>query len=195
MGAASEIGRYLVDTVASLYLIIVVLRGILQATRADFYNPISQFIVRATHYPLQPFRKLIPSGKRFDPAVIILAILVQLAALVAVLLLAGFMPPDPVTLLLWSLLGVVGLVVNTILIALVAMIVVSWVAPGTRHPAVILLYQITDPIMTPFRSLLPNMGGLDFSPIMLFVLINIIQIMLRHMSVAVGLPTSLVIGI
>lgn len=195
MGAASDIGRYLVDTAASIYLIIVVLRGILQASGADFYNPISQFIARATTPPLALFKKVIPSGKRFDPAVLILAVLVQLLAIVATLLLAGFTPPDPITLLLWSLLGVAGLLVNTLLVALIAMIVVSWVAPGSGHPAILLIYQITSPIMAPFRSLLPNMGGIDFSPILLFIIINVIQILLSHLAVSVGLPASLVIGI
>ena len=75
------------------------------------------------------------------------------------------------------------------------MIVVSWVAPGSRHPAIGLLYQITEPVMAPVRALLPNLGGLDFSPILLFVTINIIEIGLRHIAVAVGLPARLVLGI
>lgn len=195
MSALSEIGRYLIDTVASLYLILVVLRGVLQVSRADFYNPISQFIARATNPPLALLRRVLPGGKRFDPAVLILALVVQMLAITAVLLLAGFMPPNPFILLLWSVLGVVGLVVNLYLIAMIAMIVLSWIAPGSHHPAIVLLYQITQPIMTPFRSLLPSMGGLDFSPILVFILINVIQIALRHMAMSVGLPASLVIGI
>ena len=195
MGALSEIGRYLVDTVASIYLIIVVLRGILQGSGADFYNPISQFIARATNPPLMIIRKIIPAGKRIDFSVIALALLVQVAGIVTVLMLAGFMPPNPLTVLAWAALGVVGLIVNTYLVAMIAMIVVSWVAPGSNHPAIFLIYQITQPVMAPFRSLLPSMGGLDFSPILVFILINIIQIALRHMAVSVGLPASLVIGI
>ena len=64
------------------------------------------------------------------------------------------------------------------------MIILSWVAQGSRHPAIHLLYQITEPVMAPFRKLLPPMGGLDFSPILVFVLINVIQIVLRHMAAA-----------
>lgn len=195
MSALSEVGQYLVNTVTSLYLILVVLRGVLQGSGADFYNPISQFIARATTPPLNLLRKLVPGGKRFDISVILLAVLVQAIGIVAVLLFAGFMPPGPLQLVLWSVLGVVGLLVNIYLIALIAMIVVSWVAPGSRHPAIYLLYQITEPVMSPVRALLPNLGGLDFSPILLFVMINIIQIFLRHLAVATGLPGNLVIGI
>ena len=195
MAAFAEIGRYLVDTVASLYLIVVVLRGILQGSAADSRNPISQFIARATNPPLALLRRLIPAGRRFDLSVIALAIIVQGVGLSAVIMLSGFMPPNPLMILVWSLLGVGSLVVNTYLVALIAMIVVSWVAPGSRHPAIFLLHQVTGPVMTPFRSLLPNMGGLDFSPILLFIVINVLQIALGHLAAASGLPTSLVIGL
>lgn len=192
---ASDIGRYLVETIASLYLILVVLRGILQGSGANFYNPISQFIAGATNPPLKVLRKLIPAGRRLDASVVVLALLVQALALSAVLMLSGFMPPSILTVAIWSLIGVAALLVNTYLVALIVMIVVSWVAPGSRHPAISLLYQITQPVMTPVRALLPNMGGLDFSPLLLFIVINIIQIALRHMAVATGLPPSLVMGL
>ena len=192
---ASDIGRYLVETIASLYLILVVLRGILQGSGANFYNPISQFIAGATNPPLKVLRKLIPAGRRLDASVVVLALLVQALALSAVLMLSGFMPPSILTVAIWSLIGVAALLVNTYLVALIVMIVVSWVAPGSRHPAISLLYQITQPVMTPVRALLPNMGGLDFSPLLLFIVINIIQIALRHMAVTTGLPPSLVMGL
>ena len=195
MSAASEIGRYLADTIVSIYLVLVVLRGLLQAAKADFYNPISQFIVRATNPPLIVLRKVIPAGRRFDFSALVLALLVQIIGLIAVIMLSGFLPPNPLTVSLWAVLGVVGLVVNVYLFAMIAMIVVSWVAPGSRHPAVTLVYQITEPVMGPVRALLPSMGGLDFSPIVIFILINVIQIALRHMAVAAGLPAQLVLGI
>ena len=126
---------------------------------------------------------------------LVLAVAVQVLAIVAKLTLSGFALPEITSLLIWSLLGVIGLVINTYLIALVVMIVVSWVAPGTRHPAVLLTYQITEPIMSPVRSMLPAMGGLDFSPIVIFIAINMIQIALTHMATAAGLPLQLVMGI
>jgi len=195
MSAASEIGRYLADTIVSIYLVLVVLRGLLQAAKADFYNPISQFIVRATNPPLIVLRKVIPAGRRFDFSAVVLALLVQIIGLVAVIMLSNQPPSDPLKVSLWAVLGVVGLVVNVYLFTMIAMIVFSWVAPGSRHPAVTLVYQITEPVMGPVRALLPSMGGLDFSPIVIFILINVIQIALRHMAVAAGLPAQLVLGI
>ncbi|MCH1490944.1 MAG: YggT family protein [Luminiphilus sp.] len=195
MAALNEIAAFLVETAASLYLILVVVRGMLQTARADFYNPISQFVVRATNPPLRVMHRVIPGKGRFDPSVLVLAVVVQIIAILTTLLLAGFGLPSLLTLLVWSLIGVAGLIVNAYLVALIVMIVVSWVAPGTRHPAVLLTYQITEPVMAPVRSLLPSAGGLDFSPILVFIVINVLQIALRHMAAAAGLPLQLVIGI
>ena len=194
MGALQEIFQFLLETLGSLYLCLVVLRAMLQASGADFYNPISQFVVKATQPPLGILRRAIPRGRRFDPALLVLAMVVQAIVLGGLLVLAGYIP-SVVQLITWSAVGLIGLVVNTYLIAMVIMIVVSWVAPGSHHPAVRLVYQITEPVMAPVRSLLPAMGGLDFSPIVVFIVINVIQISLRHIAVATGLPTQLVIGI
>lgn len=195
MDALNEIAGYLVETAASLYLILVILRGMLQTARADFYNPISQFVVRATSGPLTLLHRFIPNMRTIDPALWLLALLIQAVAISATLLLAGFALPNVLLLLAWSAIGVVGLLVNAYLIAMVIMIVVSWVAPGSRHPAIVLTYQVTEPVMAPVRRMLPDMGGLDFSPILVFIVINIIQIALRHMAAAAGLPLQLVIGI
>ncbi|MGD2008970.1 MAG: YggT family protein [Cellvibrionales bacterium] len=195
MDALNEIAGYLVETAASLYLILIILRGMLQTARADFYNPISQFVVRATSGPLTLLHRFIPNMRTIDPALWLLALLIQAVAISATLLLAGFALPNVLLLLAWSAIGVVGLLVNAYLIAMVIMIVVSWVAPGSRHPAIVLTYQVTEPVMAPVRRMLPDMGGLDFSPILVFIVINIIQIALRHMAAAVGLPLQLVIGI
>ncbi len=194
MGALQEIFQFLLETLGSLYLCLVVLRTMLQASGADFYNPISQFVVKATQPPLGILRRAIPRGRRFDPALLVLAMVVQAIVLGGLLVLAGYIP-SVVQLIIWSAVGLIGLVVNTYLIAMVIMIVVSWIAPGSHHPAVRLVYQITEPVMAPVRSLLPAMGGLDFSPIVVFIVINVIQISLRHIAVATGLPTQLVIGI
>ena len=194
MGALQEIFQFLLETLGSLYLYLVVLRTMLQASGADFYNPISQFVVKATQPPLGILRRAIPRGRRFDPALLVLAMVVQAIVLGGLLVLAGYIP-SVVQLITWSAVGLIGLVVNTYLIAMVIMIVVSWIAPGSHHPAVRLVYQITEPVMAPVRSLLPAMGGLDFSPIVVFIVINVIQISLRHIAVATGLPTQLVIGI
>ena len=195
MSALNEILGYLVQTLLSLYLVAMLLRFLLQLVRADFYNPISQFLVKVTNPLVIPLRRVIPGLGGLDLASLLLAVLLQLAGIVLLLLINGIGLPGVFTLLVWSLLGVLGLLVNIYFFALLGMIILSWVAAGSRHPAIYLLYQITEPVMAPFRKVLPAMGGLDFSPILVFILINIIQIALRHMAQAVGLHPALVLGI
>ena len=195
MSAINEIFGYLVQTFLSVYLVAMLLRFLLQLVRADFYNPISQFLVKVTNPLVIPLRRVIPGLGGLDLASLLLAVLLQMAGIALLLLINGLPLPGMIILLLWSVLGVIGLLVNIYFFALLGMIILSWVAAGSRHPAIYLLYQITEPVMAPFRKALPPMGGMDFSPILVFILINIIQIALRHMAQGVGLHPSLVIGI
>lgn len=195
MSALNEILGYLIQTALSLYMVAMLLRFLLQLVRADFYNPISQFLVKVTNPLVIPLRKIIPGIGGLDLASLLLALLLQVLAIVALMLLNGLGMPNPLLLVVWSVLGIVGLLVNIYFFALLAMIILSWIAGGSSNPAVALLYQITEPVMAPFRKLLPPMGGLDFSPILLFILINVLQIALRHLAVGVGLHPALVIGL
>jgi YggT family protein len=195
MGAINEIIIYIVQTLVSLYLIAMLLRFLLQLVRADFYNPISQFLVKVTNPLVVPMRRLIPGLGGIDLATLVLALVLQMAAIVILILIHGLGFPNPFLILLWAALGILGLLVNIYFFGLLGMIILSWVAGGSGHPAIYLLHQITEPVMAPFRKILPPMGGLDLSPILVFVLINIIQIALRHIAASVGLHPALVIGL
>lgn len=195
MGALSEIIGYLVQTLVSLYLIAMLLRFILQLVRADFYNPISQFLVKATNPLVVPLRRVIPGLAGIDMATLVLALILQVAAIVVLMVVNGLALPNPLLIVVWAVLGLVGLLINIYFFALLAMIILSWVAAGSGHPAIYLLHQITEPVMAPFRKILPAMGGLDLSPILVFILINVLQIALRHMAASIGLHPALVIGL
>jgi len=195
LNAFNEIATYLLQTAISLYLLAMLLRLLLQLVKADFYNPVSQFLVKITNPLVLPLRRVLPAPGGIDLASLLLALLLQVFAIVAMLLLNGIAPPNPLTLVLWASLGLLGLVVNIYFFALLAVIIISWVAPGSNNPALYLLFQLTEPVMAPFRRMLPPMGGLDLSPILVFILINVVQIMLRHMAAGVGLHPALVIGL
>jgi len=195
MSAANEIFVYLIQTALTLYMMAMLLRFLLQLVRADFYNPICQFLVKITNPLVIPLRRIIPGMGGIDVASLLLTLVLQALAIVAVMALYGLGLPNIGLLLAWSALGVVGLLVNVYFFALLATIILSWVAPGSNNPAVYLLYQITEPVMAPFRKVLPAMGGMDFSPILVFILINVVQIALRHMAAGIGLHPALVIGL
>ncbi|MFN2287390.1 MAG: YggT family protein [Chromatocurvus sp.] len=195
MSALNEIVGYLIQTALSLYLLVMLLRFLLHASQADFYNPVSQFVVKVTNPALAPLRRLLPPVGRFDLAALVESVLLQALGIVLLLLLNGVELPNITLILAWSVVGVVALLVNIYFFALLAMIILSWVARGSRHPAILLIYQITEPVMAPVRRLLPPMGGIDFSPILVFILINVVQIALRHIGAGIGLHPALVMGL
>jgi YggT family protein len=173
----------------------MLMRFVLQLSLADFYNPISQFLVRATNPLVLPVRRVLPARGRLDFASLLLAIVIQLLGIVAIVVLNGFSLPAVSLLLAWSVVAVLGLLVKIYFFALLGMIILSWIAPGTSNPAAYLMHQITEPVMAPFRRIIPPMGGLDFSPIVMFILINVLQIALRNFAAGLGLHPALVMGI
>ncbi|TVP59578.1 MAG: YggT family protein [Halomonadaceae bacterium] len=169
------------------YLTILILRFLLRLAEADFYNPITQFVVKATNPPVAPFQRMLPPWNNFDFATLLVAVLFQSLTYTLLLLLMGAMT-DPLTLLAWGAVKVLSVVVTIYFFAVIAMIVISWIAPGNPHPGIQLIQQVTEPVMRPFRSVLPPMGGLDLSPILLFLVLNMLRVVVSHLEVAVGLP-------
>lgn len=195
MGALTDIGNLLIQTFFYLFLLAILLRLLLQITRADFYNPISQFLVKVTDPLLRPLRRVIPGIMGIDLASVILAVVVQMIAISLLLVVNTGGLAHPLFILIWAALGCVGMIVNIYFFTILISIILSWVAPGSYNPAVLLIHQLTEPVLAPFRNLLPAMGGLDISPIFVFLVINVIKILLNHMAAAVGLHPMLVIGL
>ncbi len=193
MSALAQALVYVIQTLGSLYLLIVLLRFILQLVRADFYNPLSQFTVRATQPLLKPLRRIIPGFGGVDLASLVLAILVQLALMMVVVVLlgasiAGLFP----VLLIWALLGVASLLLKVFFFALIISVILSWVAPQSHNPAAELVNQICEPLLAPFRRILPNLGGLDLSPIFAFIVINLLdRFVIGQLAAATGMPQIL----
>ena len=189
-------GIYLVQTIFGFYTILVLLRFLLQLVRADFYNPISQFAVKVTSPILNPMRRVIPGWGGVDVSSLILILALQLIQLVAIILMLGYPIPNVGLIVAWSAVGILGLLLNFFFWAIIIQVVLSWVAPQSNNPVVGLLYQITEPVMAPARKLLPPMGGMDFSPIIVFMLIQLAKIMVVGTLVqALQIPQQLVFGL
>jgi len=183
----SQIFISTLQMISSFYITLVLLRFLLQLSRADFYNPISQFIVKATTPPLKPLRKIIPGWGGIDGASLVLAIIIQLITFLLILFAQQFFGFNPITLIAWSAIKVLSLIIQIYYWSIIAAIILSWVAPGSYHPAVALVQQITEPVMRPFRKILPPMGGLDLSPILVFLVINVLKMMVGYLAQAVGM--------
>ena len=176
---------FLVNTLVGLYILAVMLRFMLQWFRADFYNPISQFLVRITHPVLRPMRRVIPSTGSIDTASIVLMLLLQFAALWIVFSMQG-RAPAPGALLALSTWELVNLLLNVFLFATIIRIVLSWVNPGAHHPAISILESLTDPLLNPLRRVIPSAGGLDFSPMIVIFGIMFLKMLLRPMFMDVA---------
>ncbi|KMN08325.1 YggT family protein [Pseudomonas sp. FSL R10-1350] len=182
---------FVIQTLGSLYLLIVLLRFILQLVRANFYNPLCQFTVRATQPLLKPMRRVIPSLFGLDMSSLVLAILVQMV-IFAVVLTLSYMSFNILGLLAWALIGVFTLFLKVFFFAIIISVILSWVAPGGASPAAELVNQITEPALAPFRRMLPSMGGLDISPILAFMVIQLLQsYVIPPLAMYVGMPVVL----
>ncbi|MEZ2745656.1 YggT family protein [Halopseudomonas bauzanensis] len=187
---------YIVQTLGSLYLLIVLLRFILQLVRADFYNPISQFIVRATQPILRPLRRVIPGFAGVDFASLVLALIVQLVVMAIIIKLMGYALPAILQLLVWSLVGITALFLKIFFFALIISVILSWVAPHSHNPAAVLVYQLCEPVLAPIRRFLPSMGGLDLSPIFAFIALNLLDMLVvTNLAVATGMPRGLTLAL
>jgi len=181
----TEIFTLVLDTLSSLYLMIILLRFIFQVSRADFYNPISQFVVKATNPLLIPIRRIVPSIGGIDTSSIVLAIIFQTLVISLKLLVLSGSLANPLFLLAVSVVMILDVVLKIYFWSLIIMIVASWIAPGSGHPALVLINQIVEPIMQPFRKVLPPMGGLDLSPILAFIVIQVLEVVVKGLHAQV----------
>ena len=157
---------FLVNTLFDLYLMVVIIRIWLQLARADFYNPFSQFVVKATHPIVGPMRRFLPPLGSLDTASVVLALAVVVIKFVILSLMAGADINLPIILLvaLVSVLKQAGVLLFWMLILRA---ILSWVSQG-HNPIEMVMAQLTEPLVAPIRRILPPMGGLDFS-VMIFM--------------------------
>ena len=186
--ALTDIGMTIVQPLFSLAMLLIAVRFLAQLCGVSGYNPISMTLRRVTNVIVLPLSRLLPSGNRFSPGALLALILIQVVFIALMLGLVGQLDAfNVLQALIWSALGAAGLLVSIIFYSVIAMIVVSFLAPQSSNPAVEFIWELTEPVMAPLRRILPPMGGLDFSPIILFIALNVIRVSLGHMAAAVGL--------
>ena len=194
MDPFSESLKLLVNVFFNLVMLAILLRFLLQLVRADFYNPISQAISKVTNPLLVPLRRVIPGYGGVDVAALVLLVLAEMLATVLLGLLHGFGLVPVLYILMWAPLGIVSLLLSFYLFAIIIIIVLSWVAPGNPSPVIYLLHQLTEPVLAPFRKIIPPLGGLDLSPMAATLAIMIARNFVEAAAVGVGLHPALVVG-
>lgn len=164
---------YLIQTLGSLYMLIVLLRFLLQLVRADFYNPLSQAISKATNPLLLPLRRLIPGFYGVDVASLVLALLLQWVAGQLIYWVAGQGLLNPLIIIPMGLIGILKMLVQIYFVGMIIYIIASWIAPFSHNPALVLVRQLVEPAMAPLRKIIPPMGPIDISPIFFFLILNL----------------------
>lgn len=174
---AGNAGVFLVQTLFGLYTGAVMLRFLLALVRADFYNPISQFLVKITNPTLRPLRRLIPSLGGIDLATLLLLLILQSAELLLVGAIRGY-SVAPLGLLVLALTGLISLLLSIYFVTILVQVILSWVNPGSYNPVIGLLYSLNEPILGRARRLLPPIGGFDLSPILVLIAMQLLEIIL-----------------
>ena len=174
---------FLINTIFSLYILLVVLRFMLQTVRADARNPISQFLMTATNPPLRLLRRIIPGFAGVDWSCIILMLALQAAELFLTSLIAFGTALAVFGLLLLSAAELLKLIIYIFMFVIFIQIILSWINPGTYNPVTALLYQLSEPLLRPARRLLPSTHGIDFSPILVFIFLQLsLMLLVRPLS-------------
>jgi len=159
---------FLIDTIFSIYIAIMLLRFILQQVGADFYNPISQFVVRFTQPLVSVSRRFIPSIKKIDTATLVLVLALIVIKTLILFSIAGY-PVNGVQLLVKGLYDLVSLTFDIFIVALFIQAILSWINPDPRHPVSSLLHYLTLPILRPIRKHIPPIGGIDLSTLVALI--------------------------
>ena len=179
-------GQIIVNFVFAALIGLVMLRVLLQIVRANFYNPICQFLYKTTNPVLMPLRKVIPAWRNVDFAGIALAWVLTIIKLALFYALGG-QALGFVGLLVMALADLGDFVLMLYFVAVLLRVILSFVSVERANPIVPLIYQLTDPLLRPVRRIMPALGGLDFSPAIVLLGIMLARVLVVAPILDVGL--------
>ena len=170
---------YIVDTLMSLALFVVLARLLLQLTRADFRNPLCQAIVQLTNPLIVPLRRVLPPIGKIDTASVVAVLLVAALQVAVLSALHGGGWPDPLIWLDALALEIAHTLLWTYCYAILIYWLLSFIAPGGYSPLQSVLTSLCEPVLRPFRRVIPAVAGLDLSPLWATIAIQAILILIR----------------
>lgn len=177
---------FLIQSVFDFYLFVLLLRLLLQYLRVDYYNPLTQFIIKITSPVVVPLRRVIPGYWGIDLATVVLILIVSLMKLSLISVLSIHHFPNIFGLILWSLGDLLGLIIKLFFYAILASVIISWVAPSNYSPLFVIVQRLTDPLLKPARRLIPQIAGFDISPIPVLLLLQILIILMAEPLAMIG---------
>jgi YggT family protein len=173
MGYFNVAGQFLLNTLFGLFIYAVLLRFLLQQVRADFYNPVAQFLVSLTNPLLKPLRRITPGVFGIDMASIVLLILLELVLQTLLAMLLN-VPLTATVLLVRGAFDLLSSLLTLYLVAILVVVILSWVNPYP-NPLSQLLSRLTQPLLRPARKLLPAGNTIDFSPMLVSLVLILLQ--------------------
>jgi YggT family protein len=176
-GSASQAFAFLIETVFQLYLAAMMLRVLLEAFRADYYNPVCQALIKVTDPLVKPLSKLLPRVGSVSLAGIAWLYILEVILLVLLSVIGGW-SIGVATLLLLAVLRLMRMLLVLYLVLIIVSVILSWVGQNFRHPIVPVIYQLTEPVLAPIRRVLPPLGGFDLSPLVALIAIQFLIILL-----------------
>lgn len=178
---------FLIQTLFDFYAIILIIRLILAWVHADFYNPITQFVIRATDFLVRPLKKILPHIRGFELATFALIFFVAFIKFFIITTVSfGF--PNPLGILILAFSGSIRLILQIMTIAIFLQAIISWINPAS--PVSHILNQFVSPVLKPFRKLIPPISGIDISPIPAIILLQIIIIVIINPIESYGLGVA-----
>lgn len=171
---------FLVQTVFNLYILIVMLRIILQWVGARFTNPISQLVIKLTNPVVTPLRKLIPSFKGIDIASFLVLLILEFIKLSLIIFLKAGIMAGFFGLVVMAFADILDTILDVFFFAILVNIILSWVTPTAHGPISEILYQITEPLLRPFRQFIPTIAGFDISPIPVLIILQLLSIVVTQ---------------
>lgn len=171
-------GIYLINIVFFIFILAVMLRFLLQTIRADFYNPICQTLITLTNPALKPLRRWIPGFMGIDwPSIILMILLQALEISLIALLVSGHLPP-PISFPVIIVSKLLLMLIYVYIFVIIIQAIISWIQPGSYSPFTVLLYQLSEPLVRPIRRYIPAAGGIDWSLLIILILLNLALILL-----------------
>ena len=169
---------FLIQILFSVYIIVLLLRLLLQWHRIDFYNPVSQLVVKLTDPIIQPLRSILPRIANVDTATVVVLFIVDAVKIGLLFYLLEKHVPSILGLMGVTIASLLDQLLNVFFYAILIRIILSWVAPSMQHAIASILYTITEPLLRPVRGFVPVVAGFDFSSLIVLIGLKVISIIL-----------------
>ncbi len=189
--AVSNALVFLINVIFGLYILVVVLRLLMQKVGASYHNPISQLVVKATQPIVKPLQRIVPGYKGIDFAIVLFLLILELIKIAVLLGVTQGTFPDVGGWFIWAFADGCNDILDVYFYLIIIGAILSWVQSMHHHPLTHVVASITGPLLGLFRRIIPTMGGLDFSPLVAIIVIKLVQILIFSPLAGVGVGLAL----